>query len=226
MKEIEIAPNYAVDVDGKIYNRKTGNALAQRLNRDGYLVVELWKENKKTVYTVHRFVAKAFIPNPDNLPCVNHKDGNKANNKVENLEWVTYSQNTIHAFELGLMKAKQGEDVHNSVLTEEQVHKICQLMEKGYRNIDIYEITGVEKHLLKNIRNHGCWPHIRDQYNIPKKSRVVSENTVKWICEMIVNGMRNMEIVKEADNPKVTKSLVSQIKRRVAYSEISKNYNF
>ena len=131
MKEIEIAPNYAVDVDGKIYNRKTGNALKQRLNRDGYSVVELWKENKKTVYTVHRFVAKAFIPNPDNRPCVNHKDGNKANNKVENLEWVTYSQNTIHAFELGLMKAKQGEDVHNSVLTEEQVHKICQLMEKG-----------------------------------------------------------------------------------------------
>lgn len=226
MKEIEIAPNYAIDVDGKIYNKKTGKALAQRLNRDGYSVVELWKENKKTVYAVHRFVAKAFIPNPENLPCVNHKDGNKANNKVENLEWVTYSQNTIHAFELGLMKAKQGEDVHNSVLTEDQVHKICQLMEKGYRNIDIYELTGVEKHLLKNIRNHGAWPHIRDQYNIPKKSRVISENTVKWICEMIVNGMRNMEIVKEAANPKVTKSLVSQIKRRVAYSEISKNYNF
>lgn len=226
MKEIQIASNYAVDVDGKIYNRKTGKALAQRLNRDGYSVVELWKNNKKTVYTVHRFVAKAFIENPENKPCVNHIDGNKANNKVENLEWVTYSENSIHALKTGLQKVRKGVEVHNSILTETEVHEICSLMQQGYRNIEIEEILGVERHQLKNIRNHGTWSHISNLYKIPGKSRVVSEQTIRWICQMIVNGMRNMEIVKEANNSRVDKSLVSKIKRRVMYTEISKEYNF
>lgn len=58
---------------------------------------------KKTGY-LHRQIAKAFIPNPKNLPVVNHRDGNKLNNKVSNLEWTTASENTKHAFRLGLMR--------------------------------------------------------------------------------------------------------------------------
>lgn len=57
---------------------------------------------KKKRLKIHRVVCEMFIPNPDNKPCINHKDGNKYNNHVSNLEWVTYQENTVHAFKTGL----------------------------------------------------------------------------------------------------------------------------
>lgn len=62
------------------------------------------KKTKK----IHKIVAEAFIDNPNNKKCVNHKDGNKANNNVSNLEWVTHSENTQHAFDNGLIATKRG----------------------------------------------------------------------------------------------------------------------
>jgi len=71
----------------------------------GYFVVTLWKNNISKVHLVHRLVAETFIPNPNNLPEVNHKDGNKLNNCVDNLEWVTQRDNNIHAIQTGLRDA-------------------------------------------------------------------------------------------------------------------------
>jgi len=61
---------------------------------------------KQKIVKVHRLVAQSFISNTENKPCVNHKDGNKLNNRLDNLEWATYSENTIHAIESGLIKFK------------------------------------------------------------------------------------------------------------------------
>ena len=79
-----------------------GKILKQRKNHKGYPVVYLSKYGKQSTRVVHRLVAKAFIPNPNNLPQVNHKDGNKENNNVCNLEWCTNSENQIHAWKTGL----------------------------------------------------------------------------------------------------------------------------
>lgn len=68
--------------------------------------VELWKENKRKRYFIHRLVAEAFIENPLNKPQVNHIDGNPLNNKISNLEWTTNKENTQHAYDNGLMKPK------------------------------------------------------------------------------------------------------------------------
>ena len=76
-------------------------------NSKGYMVINLTSDDKnikKTNVLIHRIVAEAFIPNPNNYPYVNHKDGNKSNNKVDNLEWCNNSMNQLHAFENGLQK--------------------------------------------------------------------------------------------------------------------------
>lgn len=70
--------------------------------RSGYAYVQLYQNNERTVFAVHRLVAEKFITNPDNKPMVNHLDGNKLNNKVCNLEWVTCAENHKHAWETGL----------------------------------------------------------------------------------------------------------------------------
>lgn len=97
---------YQVSNYGNIKNLKynTGSIRKSYLDRDGYPNIFLQVKNTRYRKFVHRLVAEAFIDNPHNLPCVNHKDGNKTNNNVENLEWVTHKENTIHAVKTGLMK--------------------------------------------------------------------------------------------------------------------------
>ena len=78
--------------------RRTGKEgiLKAVKDKDGYLRVQLWKDGKRKMYAVHRLVAQAFLPNPNNLPIINHKDENKQNNKVENLEWCSISYNNTY----------------------------------------------------------------------------------------------------------------------------------
>ena len=95
---------YQVSSCGKLVSKITGKELKTHGNGRGYAVYTS-RINKKTVrIRVHRAVAEAFIPNPDNKPIVNHKDGVKRNNKVSNLEWNTESENTHHAWNMGLRK--------------------------------------------------------------------------------------------------------------------------
>ena len=91
---------YIVDTEGNIYRK-----LVPATSPNGYLRIGLRdKKNSRHWYSVHRIVAKAYIPNEKNLPQVNHIDGNKQNNHVENLEWCTQVQNVEHAYRIGLRK--------------------------------------------------------------------------------------------------------------------------
>ena len=85
--------NYEVRPNGEVVNIKTGKVLKPCKNAGDYFQVCLNKNGKQKNFYIHRLVAQAFIPNPDNLPCVNHKDENKTNNNVENLEWCTHEYN-------------------------------------------------------------------------------------------------------------------------------------
>lgn len=93
---------YQVSDTGLVKTTKTGRVLRPAVSRHGYERVCLFKMDRERRYRVHRLVAMAFIPNPDNLPQVNHKDGNKRNNHVSNLEWITNEDNMHHAKEHGL----------------------------------------------------------------------------------------------------------------------------
>lgn len=97
--------DYEVSDDGKI--RRNGHEKALS-NCQGYYKLDLYKDGKRITRRVNRLVAEAFIPNPNNLSEVNHKDGDKHNNSVDNLEWVTKSENMRHAYHTGLAKPSYG----------------------------------------------------------------------------------------------------------------------
>ena len=96
---------YFVSDDGFVY--ENDKRINHRINAElGYCQVSLKKDGCFSTYLVHRLVAEAFIENPENKRTVNHIDGNKQNNAVENLEWCTHSENTLHAYKSGLMQTK------------------------------------------------------------------------------------------------------------------------
>jgi hypothetical protein len=82
--------------------------LKGQINKHGYVVVDLSKNKVRKTCQVHRLVAKAFIPNPDNLAVVDHIDSNKTNNHVNNLQWLTYQDNTLKAWDDGLCSGGSG----------------------------------------------------------------------------------------------------------------------
>lgn len=84
-----------------------GRVLKQSLKRNGYYSFDASKDGKAKTITVHRMIAEAFIPNPDNKPCINHKNAIKTDNRIENLEWVTYKENSEHASDMDLFPTPQ-----------------------------------------------------------------------------------------------------------------------
>jgi hypothetical protein len=107
---------YEVTKQGRIYKVfQKEKDLKSTINGKGYYCVGLYKDNKKTTFLVHRLFAKVFIPNPENKPHINHINGIKFDNRIENLEWVTHSENIQHAYDTGLKIAPKG---NKSVLSK------------------------------------------------------------------------------------------------------------
>ena len=101
--------------------------LSSTVNSAGYLHLTLCVNGNRRYCNVHVLVAEAFVPNPDNLPEVNHKDGNKLNNHSWNLEWTTRQKNLKHASQKGLLHIKKGENNPCAKLTMEDVRYIRQV---------------------------------------------------------------------------------------------------
>jgi hypothetical protein len=122
---------YQVSDSGEVKRIKTENSLLQHESNRKYLRVTLSKNGKYRKFSVHRLVAIAFIENPNNLPQVNHKDGDVLNNSASNLEWCTQSENQKHAFRTGLQLPVKGESHGNCKLTDEEVIEIRSLYSTG-----------------------------------------------------------------------------------------------
>lgn len=97
-KVIDDFENYSINENGEVKNNKTGIIRITSKNNRGYCQINLWKNNKGISFLVHRLVALAFISNPNNYKQVNHKNGIKTDNCIENLEWCNNSENHLHAF--------------------------------------------------------------------------------------------------------------------------------
>jgi hypothetical protein len=167
--------NYAIDESGNVLSKSRqiidtkGHVymICERIlkptvnKKSGYVFVGLRKDNKTYNLYVHRLVAETFIPNPNNYPTVNHKDGNKQNNSVENLEWCSYSDNNQHAYDTGLHK--RGSAHYLSKLTEDDVIRIKSMY--FVDNVSIPEICkqfqNVVRATIYDIINGESWKHIK-----------------------------------------------------------------
>lgn len=110
-----------------------GKTLSDYKDKDGYLVVSLSNKSKYKLSKVHRVVASAFIPNPLNLPQVNHKDGVKTNNHVDNLEWCDGFHNMRHANRTGLVNHKKGDNHHRRKVSSHMINVLKRYL-KIYPN--------------------------------------------------------------------------------------------
>ena len=155
----EIKDYYTITSDGLIYSDNSG--LMKTRDRAGtdYQIINLSKlDGSKRTFRVHRLVMMAFNPVKSmNELEVNHIDGNKKNNKLENLEWCTASENQIHAFKTGLNKPRKGEESNFSKLTEDDVKKVFELREKGLLQKEIAEIVGCTKSNISCILRKKSW---------------------------------------------------------------------
>ena len=122
--------HYRITEDGRVWSRYKDDYLKPVITEKGYLAVDLRKDGHRFKARIHRLVAEAFIPNPNNLSEVNHKDGDKTNNVVGNLEWCTHSDNVKHAYQTGLEKVIFGAEHHRSKLTQNQAEYIRKMYKK------------------------------------------------------------------------------------------------
>ncbi len=126
-----------------------------------YSRIELSKNNRTRSYSVHRLVLEAFIGLSLEGHEVNHKDGNKRNNRLENLEWVTASQNVRHSIDiLGVARAR-GENSALSKLTENQVREIRRLLKQGLTRKEVACKFGVTTNNIRAIATGFTWKHIK-----------------------------------------------------------------
>lgn len=142
------------------------------INGSKYYYVTLFSEGIKKKKYVHRMVAIHFIPNPNRLPEVNHKDGNKLNNHVNNLEWCTSVDNTIHAIKIGLVSI--GEERTQAKLTNKDALEIY------YSNENYADLSArfkISPSNIEKIKSGHSWSHITKAVNIPAKQHL-SKNVV------------------------------------------------
>ena len=156
-----IETNYSVSEDGIIRNDNTNKILSQRIQQ-GYCHVGLTINGKAKSCRVHRLVAQAFIPNPENKPYVNHIDGIRSNNNVENLEWCTPKENTQHAVKTGLMLPTRERVVIQFSLEGERLAEYVSLAEAARQTNSSVEKIVLCCQMQRKTHNNFQWRYKED----------------------------------------------------------------
>ena len=191
--------DYEIFSNGDVWSNKSHCFMKGGKDKNGYHIISLSMNGKKYTRKIHRLVAIAFIENPLNLPEVNHKNGNKWNNDISNLEWVSSADNTYHAMENKL---------RNSTLNKKLVVQICKEVEKG--NLSLKEIANkynVKRSSVIKILNKQNWCSISDMYDFSNYTTTRG----------LLGSQNNNSKISEKDARKIKKLLKS-----MSATEISK----
>lgn len=159
-EEINGHPEFRATKDGRIIGKR-GKPLVGHIDRCGYKEVLLSENGKTKNYLAHRLILSTFIPVVGMEKYdVNHKNGNKLDNRLENLEWCTRSENVKHAYDTGLEQKRCGEEHHAHKLTKEMVKYIRKVYIKRdhkYGAAGLADMFGVDRTTIHDIVNQKTW---------------------------------------------------------------------
>lgn len=156
---------YEISTSGRVRSLKWGKSriLKNRATHSGYFSVNLRKDSISKDTKVHRLVAQAFLENLENKPTVNHKDGDKRNNHVDNLEWATYKENTQHALRTGLLHhEKTTGSLHGGAKLDEEKVLVIRWIRANYNFTlkQIGKMFGVSYVTIHSVVSRANWKHV------------------------------------------------------------------
>ncbi|QVV97246.1 hypothetical protein 1992IndM4_0370 [Vibrio phage ICP1] len=191
LKDFPLDGDYKVTEDGKVFSIKRGTLKELKFFKDisgNYYRVKLNKQH----WLVHRVVALTFIPNPNNLPQVNHIDGDKTNNHYTNLEWTTSSGNQLHAYDIGLKMKPRGVDNGNVKLSEKEVLSLYEKLLSGVCGDKLAIEYGITSTQISRIKGKKLWKHILcdlPDIELHKRAPLLTENQKRDIESCIMKGL-------------------------------------
>lgn len=160
-KELKDYPSYFVNNKGQVksFVKNKNGFILKGYNNSGYRCVRIFKNGKKGGVMIHRLVGFAFIPNPENKPFINHKNGIKHDNRVENLEWVTQSENVIHAYKNNLCSDKRGVNNSSAKIDDDIVRNIRAV--KGKSITEISRDFNISWSCASLVIKGKTWSHVK-----------------------------------------------------------------
>ena len=231
--------NYLIDTEGQIYNKNTNKILTGTI-RSGYRMVKLTINKVKKDYSVHRLVAQTFIDNPNNLPIVNHKDRNKLNNNINNLEWVSQSDNMLHAYNNGIkFKNRQKiQPIENEIIDEEhgwkqykntnywgnKKGKIVNIKTKKYLNFKLNNDGYCVYYLYIDKKRYNKLAH-RLIYEIFSEQEISSNIDINHIDgDKQNNQFDNLELVTRSENMRHSYNILKKNIKPVLQFDLNNNF--
>lgn len=218
--------DYVICTDGSLYNISTMKAKKATEMANGYMRYTLYMNGKQYHKYVHRLVAEAFIRNPKNKPEVNHKDRNKKNNDISNLEWTTKKENNDHANNTHV----EGKNDVGQPNPKNKIEKCIKMLENGKKSPKkISKKLGLRPDVVYKIKNKQRYAYLTKGKNLStgekfKDSKKYSDEKIRTVCELLAqNELTPVEIGKKCGIPQSYILEILHLKKR---SDISKEYDF
>lgn len=212
--------NYIISKNGKVYNIKTEKELKPFIIKNcGYLAVniQLGKRGKYKTMPLHRLIGLGWIPNKENKPIINHKDGNKLNINIDNLEWSTYSENNKHAFDnqLKIPSHVNPEKCNLTKHTMKDVIAVCEYLQMGYSPKAIHKKFNIDYDFSQKIYTHKTWKNISLKYDFSKVILYNKNFTFQEVEKIMKLYKLNFDIkqISELMNWEYNKDLRNKLKK-------------